>query len=90
MTNIFFLRTCATCATYENSECMNGVGDGTPGGCCDDHLTHEEDRRQDEALDQLRVALDACHRAGTTHLIQGLVEVWKVQREARRLSGGVA
>jgi hypothetical protein len=82
------IRNCSNCAAYELGQCQNGIGDGAPDGRCDQHLTREEDRGHDRALDQLRAALDACHLAGATYLIQGAVHVWlaRLREESPRRS----
>lgn len=50
-------RACSTCCSYENGECMNGIGNVTPDGVCNLHKTWGEDRRDDEALMRFRLSI---------------------------------
>lgn len=49
-------RSCATCCAYECGECMNGLGAVTPGDVCDQHKSHEQEKRDDEAMTRFRAA----------------------------------
>lgn len=51
------IRTCATCRSYDDGECWNGIGHVNSDDRCNQHMSHEEDRREDEALNRFRVSL---------------------------------
>jgi hypothetical protein len=50
-------RTCSNCCSYDQGECCNGIGIFDPEGCCDQHMTLEEDRKETEALNRFRASL---------------------------------
>ncbi|THJ52619.1 hypothetical protein E9536_20385 [Burkholderia sp. LS-044] len=50
-------RSCSTCSSYDDGECMNGIGNVTPNGVCNQHKTREEERKDGEALVRFRESI---------------------------------
>lgn len=57
-------RTCATCCSFDNGDCMNGLGDVNPGDRCGQHETAAEFDADVAALERFRIAIGLSPRMG--------------------------